>query len=159
MTIRLGAGPQLRGNMRKTNDAGIALIKRYEGFSAQPYICPAGYETIGYGHVVRAGENFSEGIDMPWAEQLLRDDLRTAERAVIRYIDVPLSDNQFAALASFTFNLGAGALQRSTLRRVVNRGEHFAVPHQLSRWIYAGGKPLKGLVKRRVEEAVLYGSE
>ncbi len=134
----------------------LALIKQFEGFSADIYICPAGYETIGYGHVVRAGEAFFEGITEVWAEQLLREDVRVAEAAVQRYITVPLNENQFGALVSFTFNLGAGALQRSTLRRVINRGEHGDVPHQLSRWVYAGGRKLPGLIRRRAAEGTLY---
>lgn len=142
--------------MRVISDRGLALIKQYEGFSATTYICPGGYATIGYGHLVRRENQFSDGIDKHWAEQLLREDVRVAERAVRRYIHAPLDDNQFSALVSFTFNLGAGALQRSTLRRVVNREEHYDVPNQLSRWVYVGGKQLKGLVKRRLSEALLY---
>lgn len=150
-----GTRPEATG-LRGVNAQTLALIKQYEGFSANNYICPAGYPTIGYGHVVLEGENFSDGITHEWAQQLLRADARKAERAVLRYIDVPLNDNQYGALVSFTFNLGAGALQRSTLRRVINREEHEEVPKQLARWVWAGGKQLKGLVKRRKSEAALY---
>ena len=112
--------------MRHVTDDGIALIKRFEGFSPTIYICAGGWPTIGYGHVVTEGERerFAGGIDEPEAEDLLRRDVGIAERAVLRLILVPLSDGQFDALASFTFNLGGGALQRSTLRRKVNREEH-----------------------------------
>ena len=76
-----------------------------------------------------------------------------AERAVLRLIRVRLADDQFDALVSFTFNLGAGALQRSTLRRKVNREEHGEVPPEFMRWVWAGGRKLKGLIRRRAAEA------
>jgi len=79
-----------------------------------------------------------------------------AERAVLRLISVPLANGQFDALVSFTFNLGAGALQRSTLRHKVNREEHTDVPAEFIKWIWAGGKKLNGLVKRRKAEAEMY---
>ena len=75
---------------------------------------------------------------------------------MLRFIGVPLEDGRFDALASFAFNLGAGALQRSTLRRKVNRAEHEAVPAEFRRWVWAGGCRLKGLVRRREAEAALY---
>ncbi len=146
--------------MRHLTDEGLALIKRFEGFASEIYICPADWPTIGYGHVVRDGEQvrFADGIDETEAEALLRRDVKTAERAVLRLIRVPLEDGQFDALSSFAFNLGAGALQRSTLRRKVNREEHAAVPVEFRRWVWAGGRRLKGLVRRREAEAALYMS-
>lgn len=78
---------------------------------------------------------------------------------MLRLISVPLTDGQFDALVSFTFNLGAGALQRSTLRRKVNRGEHQAVPAEFMKWVWAAGKRLPGLVRRRRAEAFAYSSE
>ena len=144
--------------MRRMTDQGLTLIKRFEGFRANIYICPARWPTIGYGHVVREGEGerFTDGIDERTAEDLLRWDVEVAEMAVLRLIDVPLSDGQFDALVSFTFNLGAGALQRSTLRRRVNRGEHAMVPAEFRRWVWAGGRKLKGLIRRREAEAALF---
>lgn len=142
--------------MRHVTRHGIELIKRFEGFSAAPYLCPAGYLTIGYGHLVRDKEKWRNGIDRIQAEELLAADMQGAEKAVLRLIQVPLSDGQFDALTSFTFNLGAGALQRSTLRRKVNREEHGDVPAELLKWIWAGGRKLEGLIKRREAEANLY---
>ncbi len=144
--------------MRELTPQGLTLIKHFEGFSPEIYRCAGGYPTIGYGHVVRAHEDFSGGIDAAEAEALLRQDVRAAQAAVLRYINVPLSDGQYDALVSFTFNLGAGALQRSTLRRTVNREAHAQVPAQLRRWVWAGGKRLRGLVRRREAEALLYTS-
>ena len=147
--------------MRHLTDEGLALIKRFEGFASEIYICPGGWPTIGYGHVVRDGEQvrFADGIDEATAEDLLRRDVESAERAVPRLIRVPLEDGQFDALSSFAFNLGAGALQRSTLRRKVNREEHAAVPAEFQRWVWAGGRKLKGLIRRREAEAKLYASQ
>ena len=144
--------------MRHITDEGINLIKRFEGFSSSVYICPAGYPTIGYGHVVRDedGEQFSDGIDQNKGEELLRQDVHWAERGVLKLIDVLLTDGQFDSLVSFTFNLGAGALQRSTLRRKVNREEHDDVPVQFKRWVWAGGRKLRGLIKRRGIECFRY---
>lgn len=142
--------------MRQITDTGMALIRRFEGFSAIPYRCPGGYETIGYGHVIYDDEEFSEPITEQEAAKLLRRDVQHAEGAVLRYIAVPLSDGQFDALVSFTFNVGAGALQRSTLRRRVNRQAHARVPAEFMRWVWADGRKLPGLVRRRRSEAALY---
>jgi lysozyme len=146
--------------MRHVTPAGLALIKQFEGFSATVYICPAGYPTIGYGHVVKLHEQekFASGITAEQAEALLRQDVQTAEHAVLRLIAVPLKDGQFDALVSFTFNLGAGALQRSTLRQKVNRGDHSNVPAEFRKWVWAGGRKLEGLMRRREAEAALYSA-
>ena len=143
--------------MRHVTEAGLDLIKRFEGFSPKIYICPAGYPTIGYGHVVLAHEQdqFATGITQAEATALLRKDVRIAERAVLRLITVPLTDGQFDALISFTFNLGAGRLQTSTLRRRVNQGDWQQAVRELRRWIYGGGRPLPGLITRRNHEAAL----
>lgn len=144
--------------MRHVTEAGLNLIKRFEGFSPTIYICPAGYPTIGYGHVLLAHEReqFKAGLTLAEATELLRKDVGIAELAVLRLISVPLTDGQFDALVSFTFNLGAGALQRSTLRRRVNRGEHESIPAELMKWVWAAGRKLPGLVRRRQAEGAFY---
>ena len=143
--------------MRYITEEGIELIKRFEGFSPKIYICPAGYPTIGYGHLIRSYERFSnDGISIDEATRLLKDDIFHSEKAVLRLVDVPLTDGQFDALVSFTFNLGAGALQRSTLRRKLNRGEYLAVPNEIRRWVWSGGTKLKGLIRRRNAEAMCF---
>ena len=146
--------------MRSATQAGLDLIKRFEGFGPTIYVCPGGYETIGYGHVVRDWEREewerSQPIDEGIGEELLSIDVMMAEAAVLRLIRVPLTDGQFDALTSFTFNLGPGALQRSTLRGKVNREEHGAVPAEFRRWVWAGGRKLKGLMRRREAESALY---
>ena len=149
----------LRGEaMRNIGPNGLALIKRFEGFVAQPYLCPAGFLTIGYGHRVHLSERkaMERGITPAAAEALLIRDAVSAGSAVLRLIEVPLLDNQYDALVSFTFNLGSAALQRSTLRQKINRNEHFDVPAELLKWIWAGGRKLPGLVARRAAEGTLY---
>jgi lysozyme len=144
--------------MRHVTNLGLNLIKRFEGFSPTIYTCPGGWPTIGYGHVVVEAERdrFANGIGEDEAEDLLRRDAAIAERAVLRLVTVPLTDGQFDALVSFTYNLGGGALQRSTLRRKVNRGEHAPVRAEFMKWewVWAGGRKLKGSVRRREAEAV-----
>lgn len=146
--------------MRNITENGLSLIKNYEKLAINTYICPAGYPTIGYGHVVKPAEatSFANGINEHQANALLAADVGVAECAVLRLISVPLTDGQFDALVSFTFNLGAGALQRSTLRRKVNRGDHDEVPAEFMKWGWAGGRKLKGLIRRRAAEVVLFQS-
>jgi lysozyme len=144
--------------MRHITEDGLRLIRRFEGFSAIPYLCPAGYLTVGYGHVVKNPAAFRQPITEDEATEILVLDIQKAEKAVLRLITVPLSDGQFDALVSFTFNLGSGALQRSTLRRKVNREDHAEVPAEFLRWVWAGGKKLKGLIHRREAEAALYNT-
>ncbi len=144
--------------MRKITNQGLELIKSFESFFPIIYICPAGYPTIGYGHVVLENERekFAKGINRSQALNLLEADIASASKSVLRLINVPLTDGQFDALVSFTFNLGGGALQRSTLRRKVNRQEHEDVPAEFLKWVWAGGKKLDGLAKRRNFERLLY---
>lgn len=144
--------------MREINQAGISLIKTFEGFKPNVYLDLVGIATCGYGHVVRSGENFSGGLTEQQAEELLFRDLQTAVRSVLRLITVPLTDNQFAALVSFVFNLGGGKLQVSTLRKKVNRNAPFnEIYDEFIKWSFAGGKKSKGLLRRRIAEAQLFG--
>lgn len=144
--------------MRYVTNEGLNLIKRFEGFEPEIYLDAAGLPTIGYGHLIRKGEHkmFENGISKSAAEALLTKDVLSAEQAVLRLIDVPLTNGQFDALVSFTYNLGSGALQRSTLRRKVNREEHEEVPTEFSKWVWAGGRKLEGLIRRREAEVLLY---
>ena len=139
----------------QTSATGIDLIKAFEGLVKQPYVCPAGYLTIGYGHLVKNGDDFGV-IDDKQATELLRADLSTAESAVRRLIPIDLLQREFDALVSFTFNLGSGALQASTLRKRLLAGAREDIPYQLSRWTIAGGRKLQGLILRRAAEARLF---
>jgi lysozyme len=140
----------------------IELAKRFEGFHrvpkddpllrAYPYICPAGYHTIGYGHLC---DPKHPPITEAEAEDYLAADLMTALNATLRYCPVLATEpeGRLAAIVDFTFNLGAGRLQTSTLRRRVNQRDWAAAASELRRWVYGGGKVLPGLVTRREAEA------
>lgn len=140
--------------MRVINPTGLAIVKEAEGFRAKAYLCPAKVWTIGYGHTkgVREGDTCTP----TQAEQWLGEDMHDAEKSVAALVKVPLTDNQFSALVSFTFNLGAGALKGSTLLKQLNEGAHERVPDYLKAWVFAGGKRLKGLETRRAAEANLW---
>ncbi len=142
----------------KTSQNGINLIKHFENFESRAYICPAGYLTIGFGHVIRGNNNplRNRSISLNEAELLLRNDLATFERIVNRLVKVQLNQKQFDALVSFTFNLGGGNLESSTLLRLVNRGEFREAANQFERWVYAKGRKLNGLVARRRAEKTIF---
>lgn len=143
----------------RTTQKGLELIKRFEGFSPVPYVCPSGYRTIGYGHVIRSNDGNIDRINEVEAEDLLIKDVLLVEKAIKRLIRVPLEDYQFDALVSFTFNLGSGALQSSTLRQKINREEYDSAADEFLRWVYAGGRKLKGLILRRIAERSLFLGE
>lgn len=141
--------------------AAVDLAKRFEGFHrvakidphhAHPYICPAGYWTIGYGHLCKPDH---PPITEDEAEVYLAHDLTTALAATLRYCPVLATEpeGRLAAIVDFTFNLGAGRLQTSTLRRRVNQRDWVAAGQELRRWVYGGGKVLPGLVTRRQAES------
>jgi len=138
----------------KTGDEGIALIRHFEGCRLDAYLCPAGVWTIGYGHT--KGVKEGETIDQEAAEAFLIEDLEEFEGYVTEMVEVPLSQSQFDALVSWTFNLGPGNLERSTLLAKLNQGEYTDVPFEIKRWTRAGGVILPGLVKRRNAEAALF---
>ena len=143
---------------RATCDLAVDLIKAFEGYSPTIYICAGGYPTIGWGHLIkkRDREKYVGGIDETTATMLLRRDLIDAEQHVARFISVDLSDEQHGALVSFTFNLGGGALQSSTLRGLLNDGKYVDAANEFVRWVFAGGKKLKGLIRRRRAEKDMF---
>lgn len=143
--------------------AAIDLAKRFEGFHrvprvdpgrAHPYVCPAGYWTIGYGHLC---DPKHPPITEAEAEGYLAADLKTALNATLRYCPVLATEpeGRLAAIVDFTFNLGAGRLQTSTLRRRLNQRDWPSAASELRRWVYGGGKVLPGLVARRDAEVAL----
>jgi lysozyme len=144
----------------RTGEVGIEIIKKYEGFSADPYLCPAGVPTIGFGST-RWFDGYhitmdSRTISRDDATRLLQMELHHIESAVPRLIKAPLTQNQFDALASFTFNLGSGRLQSSTLRARVNRLDYDGAADEFPKWCKAANKVLPGLVRRRAEERQLW---
>lgn len=142
----------------RTSDRAINFIADFEGFVGKIYKDAAGYPTIGYGHLLKPGEEnkFSKGISKSEAIQLLKEDVREAERAVNRLVDVPISQNEFDALVSFTFNLGQGNLRSSTLLKKLNENDKEEAGNQFLRWNRAGGKVLAGLVRRREAERDMF---
>lgn len=137
------------------NQTGLDLIKRFEGFRSIVYYDLANKATIGYGHLIKKGEKFTS-ITKHEAECLLKSDVEIAEAAVNRLVKTNLNDNQFSALVSFVFNLGADAFSSSTLLKKLNQNQHSDVPEQILRWHRVGSRPYKGLIKRRAAEAELF---
>lgn len=146
--------------------AGITLIKEFEGFRANLYNDSAGHCTIGYGTLVHRGNcNGSEpgeylaGISKDRATELLLQKARQFEDVINDSVKVSLNQNQFDALVSFVYNVGAGAFGRSTLLKKVNANlADRVIRAELMRWVRADGKVLPGLVKRRERESELYFS-
>lgn len=139
---------------RKANQAGRDLIKNYEGLRLKSYLCPAGVWTIGWGHTKTARP--MQQISLEQAEALFNDDIAEVEAGVERLVTVPLTENHFAALVCFAYNVGIAAFGRSTLLKRLNGGAYDSVPEELLKWTKAGGKISKGLVKRREAEAALW---
>ena len=138
----------------KASDKGIDLIKKYEGFRAKAYRCSANVLTIGFGHTLNVKS--TDVIDKAQAEVFLRQEVEFAEKEVNRH-NLNINQNQFDALVSFVFNLGVGNFARSTLlRKIKSNANDPTIRREFNRWIYAGGKALNGLVRRRKEEADLY---
>lgn len=135
----------------------LSLIKEFEGLRLEAYLCPAKKWTIGYGHTKTAKPGMK--ITERGAEELLRQDLAWCEEAVRTGVKVPLTQNQFDALVSFVFNVGAGAFKRSTLLRLLNQGDYDGAASQFQRWNKAGGQVLKGLTRRRKAEAEKFRDE
>ena len=138
----------------RTSRKGIELIKAHEGLRLDAYLCPAGVPTIGYGHTYNV--KMGDRITAEQAEMLLIGDLIVAETEVNRY-GLNINQNQFDALVSFVFNVGAGNFRSSTLlKRLKANPNDPDIANQFKRWVYGGGKVLPGLVRRRNDEAKLY---
>ena len=150
--------------MSEVPKTAIELAKRFEGFerkvkrgaeiTAVPYVCPAGFWTIGYGHLC-APDHLPITLDE--AETYLAQDLVKALNATLRYCPVLATQpvERLAAIVDFTFNLGAGRLQTSTLRHRINQQNWSSAELELHRWVCGGGRVLPGLVIRRKAEAAL----
>ena len=150
--------------MRLINERGIEIVKSFEGLALRPYVCAGGVNSVGYG-ATRSSTGGPIDLDMEpimeaeaeaEAETLLIRDLENSEGWVSRLIKTALTENQYSALVSFTFNVGAGALQRSTLRMKLNRSEYQGAAEEFPKWRMAGGRILAGLVRRRAAERTLF---
>jgi len=149
----------------------IAMIKHHEGVRQKPYQCPALLWTVGVGHVIDPNhgkipvadrkslpipDGWNRVVPMEEVDAILRSDLARFERGVAQYCPVALTQGQFDALVSFSFNVGLGTLQRSTLRQKVLRGDMDGAAEELLKYCMAGGKVLKGLLTRRNDERALF---
>jgi len=155
----------------KVSDKCLEMIKHHEGIRTRPYRCPALLWTVGVGHVIdprHIGVKLDERKNLPipdgWDRTLTMDEVNTIlandlvsfERGVLRLCPAGLTQSRFDALVSFSFNVGLGNLQRSSIRMKHNRGEFEEAAEAFMQWTKAGGKELPGLVKRRKDERNLY---
>ena len=143
----------------KTSSNGTALIKEFEGFMASAYLCPAVVWTIGIGTTVYPnGTKVKKGdkCTQEQALEYLQHDLKSFEKTVNDSVKVPLSQNQFDALVSLSYNIGSGAFKNSTLLKKLNAKDYAGASDQFLVWNKGGGKVLKGLVKRRASERALF---
>jgi lysozyme len=140
------------------SEAGMALLKKSEGFRGREYRDAAGFPTIGYGHKCQAAGGYPNGIDEHLAAIMLACDVDDAEEAVERLVKVPLTQGQFDALVDFVFNLGAGRLAHSTLLKDLNAGQYDAAAEQIKLWDHAGSIELAALKARREAEVALWRS-
>ncbi|RAK21624.1 lysozyme [Flavobacterium aquaticum] len=143
------------------NEEGLKLIMKYEGFSATPYLCPAGVPTIGYG-TTRYSDGTKvtmkdEAITKEQAIEILKEQVKNYELAVDAMTTDKVNQNQFNALVSFAYNLGVNALKKSNLLRVINLNIWDGkIEREFNKWVYANGRVLKGLQKRRNDESKMY---
>lgn len=155
----------------KVSDKCLEMIKHHEGIRTRPYRCPALLWTVGVGHVIdprHIGVKLDERKNLPipdgWDRVLTMDEVNTIlaqdlvsfERGVLRLCPSGLTQSRFDSLVSFSFNVGLGNLQRSSIRMKHNRGEFEEAAEAFMQWTKAGGKELPGLVKRRKDERNLY---
>lgn len=136
---------------------GLTLIRSFEGFSATPYKDAAGVLTIGYGHT-KTAHKYSL-ITKQQAEDLLRQDIEPFERAVSRYVRVPLTQNEYDALVSLAYNIGVNGFAKSSLLKDLNQDNRLAAADHFRDWVHAGGRKNEGLKRRRdVERQVFLNS-
>jgi lysozyme len=155
----------------KVSERAIEMIKHHEGVRVRCYRCPALLWTVGVGHVIDPKhigvkledrknlpipDGWDRALSMSEVDAILAADLATFERGVLRLCPAGLTQSRFDALVSFSFNVGLGNLQRSTIRMCHNRGDFEGAAEAFMAWTKAGGKELPGLVKRRKDERALY---
>jgi lysozyme len=147
----------------KVSERGIKLIKHHEGVRNRPYRCAANLYTVGVGHLIGDGKSLPESWNRTFSQEeidgILKSDLRRFELGVHKMLpNVPLKQSEFDSIVSFCFNLGLGCFQRSTLRQALLRGDKKAAMESLVKYCRAGGKILKGLQTRRLDEKALFES-
>jgi lysozyme len=139
--------------------AGVLGVQHYEGTVPRVYLDPVGIPTVCTGHtrtLIRS--DVGKGATPELCQWLLKQDLREAERGVKKHVKVPVTQGQYDALVSFTFNVGTGALAESTLLRKLHTGDCLGAGAEFSRWVKARGRVLNGLIARRTWERALFES-
>lgn len=136
------------------SDNGLEVIKRFEGFSPLPYRDAQGF-SIGYGHFIKPGENLT-AVTEAQARILLKQDAAIAAAAVKNSVKVPLTQNQFDALVSLTYNIGITAFRNSTLLKKLNAGDYSGAAAQFARWNQSQGEVLAVLSRRRADEQQIF---
>ena len=155
-------------NPTSVSEAGVSLVKKFEGLhkvtsegDVRAYRCPAGRWTIGWGHCKGVKSGMRATVEE--CEKFLQEDLNEAGNVVTRFVNVPLTQQQYDALASFVFNLGSGNFQSSSLLKKLNQGLYDDIPEQIMRWnkarVEGELKALKGLTRRRTAEAALFSMD
>ena len=144
----------------KISNLGLELIKEFEGFSANAYLCPAKIPTIGYGNTfyedgrkVKLGEQISKTDVLELLEKIVNKDF--ADK-IFSAIKVPVAQNQFDAMVSLAYNIGTGSFLKSTLLKKVNAGDFIGASEEFLKWNKSGGKELLGLTRRRKREQDLF---
>ena len=134
------------------------FIEQWEGFRETAYLCPAGVLTIGFGHT---GSDVKEGQVVTYKEayNMLLEDLKRYASGLAAWVNVKVTEDQYIALLSLAFNVGVGAVAKSTLLRLLNAGDIEAAGDEFLKWAYAAGRELPGLVRRRREERKLFLGE
>ena len=145
----------------KVSERAIKLIKHFEGVRSRPYRCAANLYTVGVGHLIGDGKHLPDSWNRTFTKEeidgLLKSDLRRFELGVHKMLpNVPLRQHEFDALVSFCFNLGLGCFQRSTIRQALLRGDKTQAMESLVKYCRAGGKILRGLQIRRLDERALF---
>lgn len=146
----------------KASKLAYNTIKRYESYSPKPYLCPAGYNTIGYGHLIPANVNYNF-VSIETANQLLQSDIEIVEKALNKLIDIPITQNQFDALISLVFNWGVGNFEKSEGLKLLNQGkfdecakEFFSIEEGV---VNIKGKKSQGLINRRIFELKIWNTK
>ena len=134
----------------------IEIIKEFEGCKLNKYLCPAGKPTVGWGHLILDDERIVR-LTQEEADALLLRDVTRIANAIQPYVKYPyMNENEFCALVSFAFNLGPQSLLTSTLLKLYNKGEISRAAAEFLKWVFTGGKRLKGLERRRKAEQRLF---
>jgi lysozyme len=164
-SVTLGIAPD-ENAAPPLNDIAIKLIKHFEGWSAAAYTDPAGYCTIGYGHLIALHPceqitlaAFENPITRDGGEHILNKDTFTARLAVHDLITTDIDANEYGALSSFAYNVGKRNFTKSTLLKLVNSGNSDLAGDEFGRWVKGGGRVLPGLITRRACEASLFRGE